>query len=87
MKLERKILTMSEAFFDALKANGTTTDDLKEVFHDIVTVFEKSQNEDNPEIALESAIGVFLADCGYNEACDSVKDFLGLDEEKRYYSI
>lgn len=26
MKLEREVLTMPEAFFDALKANGTTTE-------------------------------------------------------------
>lgn len=88
MKLEREGLTMSEAFFNALEANGTTVDDLREVFSDIVADFEKAiQNEDEPETALESAVGVFLEDCGYNEACDSVKNFLGLDEDKQYYSI
>ena len=88
MKLEREVLTMPEAFFDALKANGTTADDLRNVFNNIVSDFEKAvQNGDEPETALESAVEVFLADCGYNDACDSVKDFLGLDEDKRYYSI
>lgn len=88
MKLEREVLTMPEAFFDALKANGTTADDLRNVFNNIVGDFEKVvQNEDDPETAFESAVDVFLEDCGYNEASDSVKNFLGLDEDKRYYSI
>lgn len=49
--------------------------------------FEKAiKNGDESEIALERAIDVFLGECGYQEASDSVKDFLGLDEE-RYYSV
>lgn len=39
-----------------------------------------------PETALEIAVDVLLTDCGYEEASDSVKGFLGLDEE-RYYRI
>lgn len=88
MKLEREIFSKSEAFFDALKANVKTAGVLRAVFNDIVTEFEKAiQNGDEPETALESAIGVFLEDCGYKEVSDSVKDFLGLEEDKRYYSI
>lgn len=88
MKLEREIFSKSEAFFDALKANGTTVNDLKTVFDNIATDFEKSiQNGDEPETALEIAVDVLLTDCGYKEASDSVKDFLGLEEDKRYYSI
>lgn len=88
MKLEREIFSKPEAFFDALKANGTTVDDLKTVFDNIVTDFEKAiQNGDEPETALEIAVDVLLTDCGYEEASDSVKDFLGLDENERYYSI
>ena len=45
------------------------------------------QNDNEPEIALEMAVNVFLTDCKYNEASDSAKNFLGLDNEKRYYSI
>ena len=87
MKLKREIFTMSEALFDALKANGTTTDNLQNIFNDIITDFEKAiKNGDESEIALEHAIDVFLGECGYQEASDSVKDFLGLDEE-RYYSV
>ena len=88
MKLEREIFSRPEAFFEALKANGTTVDNLKTVFSNIVADFEKvAQNGDEPEIALGIAIDVLLNDCGYEEASDSVKDFLGLDEDKRYYRI
>ena len=88
MKLEREVFSMPEAFFDALKVNRMTADDLKEVFNNIVTDFEKAvQDSNEPKIALETAVNVFLSDCGYNEASDSAKDFLGLDNEKRYYSI
>lgn len=62
-------------------------DDLKTVFDNIVTDFEKAiQNGDEPETALEIAVDVLLTDCGYEEASDSVKGFLGFDEE-RYYRI
>lgn len=88
MKLEREILTMPEAFLNALEANGTTAGDLQNTFNSLVTDFEKAvQSGDEPEMALESAVSVLLTDCGYKEASDSVKDFLALDENERYYSI
>lgn len=88
MTLEKRIYTMPEAFFDALKANANSTAELKGMFDLILESFVRySENEPSSEFAFETAARVLLGECGYTEANDSVKDFLGLDEEEHYYSI
>ena len=88
MKLETEIYTMPEAFFDTLKANANSLAELKGMFDSILESFVRySENESSSEFAFDAAAGDLLEECGYTEANDSVKDFLGLDEEEHYYSI